>query len=437
MFFKLFLCGNCAIENDFDDSFINFKEDNKKALCQNNISNTKDIKSIVSTSDNNSIYNLEIIEYPYTFTNDDDINNGYKPNPLIRPKNLFLDNKNNYIEFGNFFHKIKPPNLFVKENRRNKEIISPELTEDNLLGKIKDTNYTNENENNNDIKDSKDTSLINNEDSIMNNKDFIENYNSNLNKIENVIKSNTKLNKIINEINIDCPTPDSNNFAIKNDNKPNLNIQEEKKIFNESVKKIEKLEKEKKEKNNENNKDKKPIKTKLKSNILKNVKFKNLNLKKLSSLGINEILQKTYTDFNTNFYNYNIKQSNKDKLLKRFKKIKDKTQTQTKSFDEPYHTENRYIFSKKDCSTPFINKYNGLITENNKKSHITKARKKYLSNTFLGDLLTKKKSHNYRNTVFGLNYKKKKYNFYKTHNKRTNITHSFYENPFSTIQKLN
>ena len=122
------------------------------------------------------------------------------------------------------------------------------MTEDNLLGKIKDTNYTNENENNNDIKESKDTSLINNEDSIMNNKDFIENYNSNLNKIENVIKSNTKLNKIINEINIDCPTPDSNNFAIKNDNKPNLNIQEEKKIFNESVKKIEKLIKKQKKK---------------------------------------------------------------------------------------------------------------------------------------------------------------------------------------------
>ena len=433
MFFKLFLCGNCAIENDFDDSFISFKEDHKKkTLLQKNINNNKDIKSIVSTSDNNSIYNLEIIEYPYTITNNDNINNAYKPNLLISPKNLFLDNKNNYIEFNNFFHKIKPPNLFVKKNRRNKEIIKPELKEDNLAEKIKDINCANENENNNDLKQSKDSSLINNEDSIMNNKDFIENYNSNLRKISNVIKYNTKLNKIINEINVDCPTPDPNNFVVKNDNKPNLNNQEDKKNFNESLKKIEN---EKKENNNDNNKGKKPVKTKLKLNKLKNAKYKNLNLKKLSSLGINEILQKTYTDFNTNFYNDNIKQSNKEKILKRFKKIKN--QKITKSFDKPYYSENRYIFSKNNCYTPFSNKYNDLKTENNKNTHITKTKKKYLSNTFLDDLLTKKKNNNYRNTVFTLNYKKKKYNIFKTQNKRTTIAHSFYENPFSALQKLN
>lgn len=431
MYFRLFFCSNCAIENEYDDNFISFKEDNKTGLCQNNniTNNNKDTKSIISTSDNNSIYNLEIIEYPYTLKNEENNKNDDE-------SQKYLENKNNYIEYNNFFHKIKPPNLFVKENEKNLDIKKPELTKDTLEEKIKDINYANENECNNDLKESKESSLINNEDSIMNHKDFIDNYNSNLNKISNVIKNNNKLNKIINEINIDCPTPDSNNFILDNDNKSNLNNQEEKKDFNELLKK---LNNEKKENNNDNNKIKKSIKTK-KLSKLKDITFNNLNLKKISSLGVNINLQKTYTDFNTDFYNDNTKQFNqdkcKDRILNRIKKIKNKKNM--KSFDEPYYNNRPFLTKKINCRTPLINKYNYLKTENNNNTCTRKARKKYLSNTFIADILMKKKNFKYRNTTIIVNDKKKKNTFFKTQNKKAYFSPLyFYENPFSTVQKLN
>lgn len=435
MYFKLFLCSNCAIEDDYDDNIISFKENNKNGLCQNNINNNnKDIKSILSTSDNNSTYNLEIIEYPYTLTSDDNITNNYKPNPLTKARNTYLDNNNNYIEFSNFFHKIKPPNLFVKKNNDFKK---PELTEDILVEKIKNIKFTNENENKDDLKESKESSLINNEDSIINNKDFIENYNSNL-KISKVIKNNTKLTKIISEINVDCPPPDSNNFAVNIENRPNLTNQEDKKIFNEL------LENKNETKINGNLNNKKQTKSKKNFNKLKSIKFNNLNLKKISSLGINQNLEKTYTNFNTDLYMDKIKQSNKDKkkkdaILKRIKQLKN-DENNIKSFDEPYYNKNTQpIFSKKNCRTPLISKYNGLKTENNNNNYQKKARKKYLSNTLLlSDILMKKKHYNYRNTVFNIIDKKKKYKFLKTQNKRTYYESlNFYENPFSTVQKLN
>ena len=441
MYFKLFLCSNWVIENEYDDSIISFKEDNKKGLCQNNIikNNNKDMKSIISTSDNNSIYNLEIIEYPYTLSKDDNIDTKNKPYPLPLTKNSYFNHKNNIIEFSNLFHKIKPPNLFVKEDKKNKGSKKPELREDNLIEKKNDNNCLNENENNNDLKESKESSLINNEDSIVNHKDFIENYNSNLNKISNVIKNNEKLNKIINELNVDCPIPDSNNFVLNTDNRPNITCREEKKIFNELLQKIEN---EKKEINNDDNKNKKPIKTKINLNKLKNINFKNLNLKKISSLGIDVNLQKTYTNFNTDFYKDNIKRSNKDKskkeILQKIKKIKNKQNI--KSFDAPYYNHNKPIFSSKtNCRTPLIHKYSGLKTDEKKNNiYIKKERKKYLSNTFLGDILMKKKNYNYKNTTIAVIDKKKKNMFFKTQKKRSYLAlPSFNENPFSTIQKLN
>ena len=459
MNFKNLVCGDCQKE-DLNDSFLMIGLKNSNLLYKNNNADLN-IKSIISTSDNNNSIdnNLEIIEYPYSNINscNNSNNNGFIPQSLPGPLQSKMINKMDYNEYDNYFGKIKPPKLYNEENKGfqmfKKNKINHKIENIfNISNNAHNVNNVNNIEressfNNNSI-------IINNEDNLKNNKAFLSNYNltnnrnDHKNEEEQKIKNYTiineqnninhknKFNNNINGIKIDYPCPDTDSFLGKknknNNNSLATKIQDNPIDVNYLLKDLHNQSQEIKNINNS-------------KNVLK--KLSNyINFQKLNHAVLNT---KNNTD-NEKYINNNYKMNNKicNKLFKRnhrnnnknnlikikkndkILKIKKKINSKNKS--SPINKQT-YSFKKLDDNVN--NEYIGLKTENN---HIglSKTKPRYLSNAFISDLLFSKTNLINKNTLSNYNLKKKKEKsykgkYYRPNNQNTIYTSKTYmNNPF-------
>ena len=503
MNFKFLICNNCENE-ELDNSFLIFGPKNAPIVNKNKNSDFN-IKSILSSLDNNpSTNNLEIIEYPYSYNS----NNEFPLEPLPLPPEPIIENKKKYNELDDFLEKIRPPKLFneeskenkenkenkdIKENKDNKEIKKiKEIKENNEnkenekqklnikimeikklekkedkdnykdnsnfkeIFEIKEEEKNNDKNNNIDKKHSKQTSsLINNEDSFLNNKALLNNYYSNCNsarnkhehnnkknffnkKIENNIKIKINSNNekeidnkenshskfytsITNEIKINCPKPDTD-IIIKKTKDKNIFIKKSNLKNKETKLKINDNKKEENKNNSINNKLKK-YNTNFTSRNYKNIMIKS---------------QKVINN------NYNItKRIKKDKknIIENNKyhiKIKSKNKLQKKNLEhiKEINLSNTNIGGRNDPNENIV-----LKTEPNNQSKLNNlsknSRSKYLSNSYLNDLIKIKINLKKRNTFTNPNNIYKKRNF-KANNfefiypliKSANFSSKIYSNPF-------
>ena len=396
MNFKLFLCINCQKEEE-NDNFFTFLPKNLNGIYKNNNSNINK-KYILSSSDNNSTNNLEIIEYPYS---NNYIDNNYYIPELPAPEVKSNIKKNKY-EYDDLLDKIKTPKLYnevrkdnkiennilqnKKEDERNKEIII-----------IDDVNG----QRNISLKDS----LIEKNDVIQNNKEllinFTPNYNSNLHyypnneqndKNEKYNNNNNKNSNNNNRVKVDYPCPDIDNFIIKKFNGTNINNLENLEIDeNYSFKDIE----------NKNNKEKEKIFIDQKI-IKKNRKeissktYKNVKNEKI--LNSNKCVKKIDKKKNGNLEE---KKIFKIKLNKNKCKIKKKIK-----YLDNTNKNSRLITSLKIIDNNISKE--GIKNEIKNRSILSKSRSRYLSNAFLGNLLLNKKNLKFRNTYENIVEKRKK-----------------------------
>ena len=170
MNFKNFICNNCENENDDEFSFLFIGE--KEKNYKNNFKDMN-LKSVLSTSENNNstMNNLEIIEYPYT--NDGNDNNEEIPDSIPNleiPENKVDKKENKDVDN---IEIIKPPKLFrdskneFKEPKIRKEcIISNNISNNNFTNDINKNFSIN---NNNNIQNKKEINLLNNNEDIDNN----------------------------------------------------------------------------------------------------------------------------------------------------------------------------------------------------------------------------------------------------------------------------
>ena len=463
MNFKNFICNNCEVEKE-DDSYFFFKQKNSKEIKEGpKVKNTDmNIKSVLSTSDNNNSmnYGLEIIEYPYSFPN-----NEYSPIPQASSSQINIENKKKYLKYENYINKISP--LIAGKNKENKYPKNLNLIETNLeiqkLNELTEIMINNENNNTDRKETPNNSSLINNEDSIMNHKAFIDNYNSNtlknknnnsIKNEKNIINHNKKMCNKINEVKVDYPCPDSD-FFMKNNNVLNTKSNKEKSIIRQiqSQKDINnKIE----TKQNEIKDNKIKVKLSSKNINLKKTKYnKYINIKNNAAYALfmknrckktkNKIPIKINKTENYQTYeklivvNVSNKQLNYNKKLKNLKEIE-------------MNSNKKFIFSMKSLwdTNTFDNKYMRLQTENPNKDHIRKVKSKHLPCVAIDDLLFSKNTLKYRNTLSNFKDKKKsintvlkintsKFNDKISKNRKQSNNYSFniYSNPFSAVYKRN
>lgn len=459
---KNYICINCEAEKE-DNSYLFFKQRNLKEIKEVHKAKNTHInkKSIVSTTDNyNSMNNdLEIIEYPYSFTN-----NEYSPIPHASSSQVGAETKKKFLKYENYINKISP--LIVGNNKENKYPKNFNLIEANLeiqkLNELREIMINNNENNNTDRKETpNNSSLINNDDSIMNHKAFIDNYNSNTLKNKNIkiiknenniINHSKKMSNKINEVKVDYPCPDSN-FFMQNSNLLNTNSNKEKSIIRQiqSQKDVNN----KIETKQNDIKDKK-IKVKLSSkNInLKKTKYnKFINIKNNAAYALfmknkcikikNKIPTKINKTENDKTYkklivvNVSNKQLNYKKNLKNLK-------------EKEMNSNKQFIISLKSLynTNTFDNKYMGLQTENSIKNNIRKVKSKHFPCDAMDDLLFRENILKCRNTFSNFKNKKKsintilnintsKFNDKNSKNRKqlNNYSFNIYSNPFSTEYK--
>ena len=326
MSFPLLICTNCEKQKEEDDDFLLLGLKNEKGITKNNFSNSNAL-SFSDNNNNSTNNNLEIIEYPYSSENNqvEENNNDKIEEHVYQPvKTDFVKVKKQSLDYDDDLLDIKPPKLFTEPNK-DETNEAPHLKteptnkfENNLY---KDNNFSNfKHETNNHVKMYSNTnseSLINNDNSIMNNKILLTNYYINLQNNKNLPENLDKIQKeekkeVINDINninnitnnnnkiigvkVDYPCPDTNSFYINNNNektslknnieesnKKNQKIEEnqinEKKLFLEKMKQKGVSKNYIKTSFNKLNKAKPKIKGK-KSNFTANIDIININLEK-------------------------------------------------------------------------------------------------------------------------------------------------------------
>ena len=324
MSFPFLVCTNC--EKDVNnDSFLLLRYNNEKEL-----------KEVSFTDNNNSTNNyLEIIDYPYSLNNNQLESNNendlseqiYYP---VKTEEKKIERK--FDDFDDDLLDIKPPKLFTKVNKdkieEKKEVSQPIKTEpeepkDKIL-KIEVNNFFS-NELNNDKKmySNKSESLINNDNSIMNNKLLLTNYYKNytvnceipddVNKIKkndkefisrnftDINNNNNSNNKIIG-LKVDYPRPDTDSLYFASNTKQSINILEAEKKQENTNKTI--------HKENEKKEEKKLFLKK----INKIHKDKDNKTKKIIEFNLTKPKTKTLSTYNSNIYKLKSKFEKKNKM---------------------------------------------------------------------------------------------------------------------------
>ena len=431
MNFKQFVCKNC--EKEKEDSFA-FSGEKEFKILNNNNNIDINMKSLLSSSDNNistTNNNLEIIEYPYNDNKDDN----QAPNNNISniSKKLFADQEDDIIELQYMEPPYRIPNTYEEPK------IYIETDENNNNNNTIEKNEDNNSHNRQISKES--STLINNEDSLLQNKVLLTDYYTNANnKLFNKESNNTNFiinttvegdKNICNNFNnllgvkVECPQPDTIKFYTKSNDD----------LLDKTEKVIQK--KETTEPLNPIKVKTKPIKNKKSSKNTKTEKDKKENKKEDKNL-------KNSSEFPNvvNVQNNKFKQSNKS--------INQNEQINQNIFKiNPQKIKVRRKFAKKKESSK-INKliftyrnHENNSTSNNhfKKSehsiiNLSKNRVKYLSHTYLGELLIKNSPH--RNTFSNMNEKKKSFNlnaseYLKSKHQNSLNSSKTYVNPFAKV----
>ena len=240
MNFKFLICNNC--DKDKEDSILSFEDKVLKDFFKNNNTDIN-IKSILSSSDNNiaANNNLEIIEYPYNYNNSQDDYNNEIPSFIPSPEKSNDLIKKTLNKEDSFYETIKPPKLYNESKNEFKDIKEPKERKENFM-----------NSSSHIKQHSKESlSLIQYEDSIVQNKALLTKYYSNFHKGLNNYNNNIIIN---NEINKDNINEKKNDIINKNNNMDNFNNNETNKINkNNDNKKIKKYNNINNNKNNKNN----------------------------------------------------------------------------------------------------------------------------------------------------------------------------------------
>ena len=431
MSFPILICSNCDKEKD-DDNFLllKFEEEN------NFNKNKKRYSDFNSFSDNNNSTNnyLEIIEYPYSLNNNQDDDNNYNniPKQLYQP-NLTenVKRKKEIIDYDDDLKDIKPPKLFGKSYIEKKEENQQNQTEhENVIENYQineNKNITKENlEDHQKMNSNISESLINNDNSMMNNKilltnyyinsqnnknkqnisekEYIKNDSKNMNDINN---NNIQNNKIL-AIKVEYPCPDTNSFYLNNNDKnllKNINIESI-----ERQKLDEKNEKGIAEKNLFLNK----IQKKAKKNFDKKILFTKPKTKALSSHGVNIDRIKSNLEKDKNNKNIKGKKEMENTIIKKRKKL---------TFNSLSNFDNKFNIRLKNSNDDVSNFFN--FTE---KYQIRKS-----NNILLKNILDKKINANNQNKfkTFTSNKKKQCNSFMtKLANKTSFLSSKTYSNPF-------
>ena len=242
MNFPILICGNCEKEKD-DEHFLLLDLNIEKVFGKTNSANS----NLNSNTDNNDSTNniFEIIEYPYT-NNDNAVGNeNYSniPEQIYQPIKTEVErSKKQTLDYDDDLFDIKPPKLFTetyKTKKENLHYFNTEPNDKNGNNFISENNYNIQPSFENHIKMYSNTSesLINNDNSMMNNKILLTNYYMNYQKKEkntNNIEIDKSINqsKINNDFNnnnyknnknigikIDYPNPDINSIYLNSNDK--------------------------------------------------------------------------------------------------------------------------------------------------------------------------------------------------------------------------
>ena len=436
MSFPLLICSNC--EKDVNnDSFLLLRYNNEKEL-----------KEVSFTDNNNSTNNyLEIIDYPYSLNNnqlESNNENDLSEQIYYPAKTEEKKLKRKFDDFDDDLLDIKPPKLFTKVNKdkieEKKEVSQPIKTEpeepkDKIL-KIEVNNYFS-NELNNDKKmySNKSESLINNDNSIMNNKLLLTNYYKNytvnceipddVNKIKkndkesisrnftDINNNNNSNNKIIG-LKVDYPRPDTDSLYFLSNTKQSINILEAEKKQENTNKTI--------HKENEKKEEKKLFLKK----INKIHKDKDNKTKKIFEFNLTKPKTKTLSTYNSNIYKLKSKFEKKNKM----KNNNDKKQIIEKkkklTFNSISNFSNRFNLKSKKTSDDVSAFFNQ--TENHK---FTK------SNNFLLESIINKKINARNKNIFksyfeNRNIVNKSY-IYRAANQTNIFSTKSYTNPFLEV----
>ena len=441
MNFPFFVCTNC--EKDVNnDSFLLLRYNNEKQLKKNNP------EEVSFTDNNNSTNNyLEIIDYPYSLNNnqlESNNENDLSEQIYYPAKTEEKKIKRKFDDFDDDLLDIKPPKLFTKVNKdkieEKKEVSQPIKTEpeepkDKIL-KIEVNNYFS-NELNNDKKmySNKSESLINNDNSIMNNKLLLTNYYKNytanceipddVNKIKkndkesisrnftDINNNNNSNNKIIG-LKVDYPRPDTDSLYFASNTKQSINI----------------LEAEKKQENKNKTIHKKNEKKEEKKLFLKKInkihKDKDNKTKKIIEFNLTKPKTKTLSTYSANIYKLKSKFEKKNKM----KNNNDKKQIIEKkkklTFNSISNFSNRFNLKSKKTSDDVSAFFNQ--TENYK---FTK------SNNFLLESIINKKINARNKNIFKSYFEnRKKVNksyIYRAANQTNIFSTKSYTNPFLEV----
>ena len=467
---RLFICSTCENKDD-EEMFLYF---NNKNLNNNNIK-----KSNLSSSDNNNSTNnyLEVIEYPYSNTSNNNSIEHYIPEPLPVPIQTSVLNKKIFNDYDNFLDILKPPKLFTEGHKENKE--TAEKTEKNIFEETKEKKESimNEDENNKNILVN-DSYNINNENSFLqtNNDEFILNkyykdsnevLNNNETNNEKTIKNDNndrncninhfKLSGNINGLKVDYPCPDTDSFFIKSCNDElNINIQDKETNNNKITKKIEnnkdikksnlstlkkvKNTKDKYKDKNKKNKNKNSL-NKIEIKNPKNIKNNNNSEKLIDNKKIflkyqkNKQTIRNNSNLETNKYNkkkinntYGVLTQNIKSNIKKDKY--QKLSIKPKIINAKDSGKNNYFFSIKTLENSEY-EYNSLKTDINTNTIINENKNK--SRLYNNKIILK-----YRHSTSKVSEKKKKIKlkplqFLRPHNKTIIDSSKININPFSTI----
>ena len=411
------------------------KQDNKK-------------QQMITTSDdnNNSTNNLEIIDYPYSINYNQDETFPINPSDINIKTDLnckFLNNvikKENFMEdgFNEKNHISRNINQITLSNSSG--IINNEdsITQNKILLKNLYSNYNKKiggNENNNNNENNKKDIENNTNDSNIEKKNENNSKNLKLYNIEkNKITYKNNHNNMIG-VKVEYPSPDTENFIAKSHNlitsqttKTNGQTKKFVKKVNFNLKKYQKSSTNKTED--------------LKSKISKNIKvnINNINTKKIkvniNRNSVSEIDSKTKLKTINTFKLYpktKIKKLNKQKINNNTGNNNSKRRNITlsrRTTVEHIKKYKPYLIFKLANKT--INT-SAPITKKNRFTTYKKNYKKLLLNKF------NQSNYNDRNTVLDYSEKSYKYtnlmNLRKRRNEEYALTSKIYLNPFDTVEK--
>ena len=444
MSFQFFFCSNCDKDIN-NDSFLLLGYKNEKELKKNNQ------QEISFTDNNNSTNNyLEIIDYPYSLNNNQIENNNENDlsEKIYYPvKTEEKKIKRKFDDFDDDLLDIKPPKLFTKVNKdkveEKKEVdqaikTEPEEPKDKKL-KIEKINFIS-NERNSDIKmnSNKSESLINNDNSIMNNKLLLSNYYKNYtdnfeipneanktknNNKESITKNFTDINNKINNNNInnkiiglkvDYPCPDTDSYQFKSNTKQSINTLEVSKKLENTNKTI--------HKENENKDEKKLFSNK----ISKIHKDKDNKTKKIIEFNFAKPKTKALSTYNVNINKIKTKFEKKNKIKNKNNKNQIIEKKKKLTFNSLSNFSSRFKLKAKKTSDNVIAFFNQ--TEKNK---FTKS-----NNILLENIINKKinaRNKNIFKSYFENRRKANKSYIYKTANQTNIFSTKSFTNPFIEV----